>query len=100
IGIHFMNPVPVMDLVEAIKTIATANKGVADSGAFVRKLGKTPVRTTHAPGFIVNRLLIPYLMDAIRAFEEGTASIEDIDTSMKLGCGKPMGGFIFLDFIR
>jgi 3-hydroxybutyryl-CoA dehydrogenase len=99
IGIHFMNPVPVMDLVEVIKTIATANEVVEDSVAFVRTLGKTPVRTTDRPGFIVNRLLIPYLMDAIRAFEEGTASIEDIDTSMKLGCGHPMGPFILLDFI-
>jgi 3-hydroxybutyryl-CoA dehydrogenase len=99
LGIHFMNPVPVMELVEVIQTIATDPQVYETSIAFVKKLGKQPVRTSDRPGFIVNRLLIPYLLDAIRGLEEGIGSVGDIDKAMKLGCGHPMGPFILLDFI-
>jgi 3-hydroxybutyryl-CoA dehydrogenase len=99
LGIHFMNPVPIMELVEVIKTIATDPQVYEASIEFVKKLGKQPVRTSDRPGFIVNRLLVPYLLDAIRALEEGVGSVEDIDKSMRLGCGHPMGPFILLDFV-
>ena len=99
LGIHFMNPVPVMQLVEVIRTVATSEEVLEASVAFVRRLGKTPVRTSDRPGFIVNRLLVPYLLDAIRALENGVGSIEDIDRSMQLGCGHPMGPFTLADFI-
>lgn len=98
-GLHFFNPVPVMKLVEVIRTIATDPKVFDEVVAFAGKLGKTPVRTTDRTGFIVNRLLVPYLLDAVRALEEGVASIEDIDNSMKLGCGHPMGPLTLLDFV-
>jgi 3-hydroxybutyryl-CoA dehydrogenase len=99
VGLHFFNPVPVMKLVEVVKTIAT-DPGVYDEMvAFGAKLGKTPVRANDSTGFIVNRLLVPYLLDAIRALEEGAGSIEDIDNSMKLGCGYPMGPLTLLDFV-
>ena len=99
LGLHFFNPVPVMKLVEVIRTIATDPKVFDEVVAFAGKLGKTPVRTTDRTGFIVNRLLVPYLLDAVRALEEGVASIEDIDNSMKLGCGHPMGPLTLLDFV-
>ncbi len=99
LGLHFFNPVPVMKLVEVIRTIATDPKVFEEVMAFAERLGKTPVRTSDRTGFIVNRLLVPYLLDAIRALEEGVASIEDIDKSMKLGCGHPMGPFTLLDFV-
>jgi 3-hydroxybutyryl-CoA dehydrogenase len=99
LGVHFMNPVPMMELVEVIKTVATNPEVYEASIAWVKKLGKQPVRTSDRPGFIVNRLLIPYLLDAIRGLEEGIGSVEDIDKSMRLGCGHPMGPFILLDFI-
>jgi 3-hydroxybutyryl-CoA dehydrogenase len=99
LGLHFFNPVPVMKLVEVIRTIATDPKVFDEVLAFAAKLGKTPVRTTDRTGFIVNRLLVPYILDAIRALEEGVASIEDIDNSMKLGCGHPMGPLTLLDFV-
>ncbi len=99
LGLHFFNPVPVMKLVEVIRTIATDPKVFDEMVAFAGKLGKTPVRTTDRTGFIVNRLLVPYLLDAVRALEEGVASIEDIDNSMKLGCGHPMGPLTLLDFV-
>jgi len=99
IGVHFMNPVPVMELVEVIRTIVTDQEVFDSAIAFVRKLGKQPVRTSDRPGFIVNRILVPYLLDAIRALEEGVGSIEDIDKSMRLGCGHPMGPFVLLDFV-
>ena len=99
VGVHFMNPVPVMELVEVIKTIATDQQVFEDAISWVKKLGKQPVRTSDNPGFIVNRLLIPYLLDAIRGLEEGIGSVEDIDKSMRLGCGHPMGPFTLLDFI-
>jgi len=98
-GMHFFNPVPVMKLVEVIRTIASDPKVFDEMVAFGAKLGKTVVRTTDRTGFIVNRLLVPYLLDAVRALEEGVGSIEDIDNSMKLGCGHPMGPLTLLDFV-
>jgi len=99
IGLHFFNPVPLMKLVEVVKTIATAPEVYDAAYEFGRKLGKVPVRTSDKTGFIVNRLLVPYMLDAIRAYEEGVGSIEDIDNAMKLGCGYPMGPFTLLDFV-
>jgi 3-hydroxybutyryl-CoA dehydrogenase len=99
IGMHFFNPVPLMKLVEVVKTIATAPEVYETAYEFGRKLGKVPVRTSDKTGFIVNRLLVPYLLDAIRAYEEGVGSIPDIDNAMKLGCGYPMGPFTLLDFV-
>ena len=99
IGLHFFNPVPLMKLVEVVKTIATAPDVYETAYEFGKKLGKVPVRTSDKTGFIVNRLLVPYLLDAIRAYEEGVGSIEDIDNAMKLGCGYPMGPFTLLDFV-
>jgi 3-hydroxybutyryl-CoA dehydrogenase len=99
VGVHFFNPVPVMKLVEVVKTIATEPAVYEEMVAFGAKLGKTPVRAHDSTGFIVNRLLVPYLLDAIRALEEGVGSIEDIDNSMKLGCGHPMGPLTLLDFV-
>jgi 3-hydroxybutyryl-CoA dehydrogenase len=98
-GLHFFNPVPVMKLVEVIRTIASDPKVYEELVAFAARLGKTPVRTTDRTGFIVNRLLVPYLLDAVRALEEGVANIVDIDNSMKLGCGHPMGPLTLLDFV-
>jgi 3-hydroxybutyryl-CoA dehydrogenase len=99
IGLHFFNPVPMMKLVEVVKTIATAPDVYDSAVDFANKLGKVPVRTVDKTGFIVNRLLVPYLLDAIRAYEEGVGSITDIDEAMKLGCGYPMGPFTLLDFV-
>jgi len=99
IGLHFFNPVPMMKLVEVVKTIATAPEVYETAVEFGTKLGKVPVRTSDKTGFIVNRLLVPYLLDAIRAYEEGVGSITDIDEAMKLGCGYPMGPFTLLDFV-
>ncbi len=99
LGLHFFNPVPVMKLVEVIRTIRTDPKVFEEIAGFAERLGKSPVRTSDRTGFIVNRLLVPYMLDAIRALEEGVASIEDIDKSMKLGCGHPMGPLTLLDFV-
>jgi 3-hydroxybutyryl-CoA dehydrogenase len=99
VGLHFFNPVPVMKLVEVVRTIATDAAVYEEMVAFGAKLGKTAVRANDSTGFIVNRLLVPYLLDAIRALEEGVGSIEDIDNSMKLGCGHPMGPLTLLDFV-
>jgi 3-hydroxybutyryl-CoA dehydrogenase len=99
VGLHFFNPVPLMKLVEVARTIATTEETFETACEFANKLGKVPVRTSDKTGFIVNRLLVPYLMDAIRAFEEGVGSVTDIDASMKLGCGYPMGPFTLLDFV-
>ncbi|MGD0986606.1 MAG: 3-hydroxybutyryl-CoA dehydrogenase [Candidatus Sulfotelmatobacter sp.] len=99
IGLHFFNPVPLMKLVEVVRTIATADEVYEAAYEFAKKLGKVPVRTSDKTGFVVNRLLVPYLLDAIRAYEEGVGSIEDIDNAMKLGCGYPMGPFTLLDFV-
>jgi len=98
-GLHFFNPVPVMKLVEVVRTIASDATKYDELVAFAKKLGKTPVLTSDRTGFIVNRLLVPYLLDAIRALEEGVGSIVDIDNSMKLGCGHPMGPLTLLDFV-
>ena len=99
IGLHFFNPVPLMKLVEVVKTIATSPEVYEAAYLFAQRLGKVPVRTSDKTGFIVNRLLVPYLLDAIRAYEEGVGSIGDIDNAMKLGCGYPMGPFTLLDFV-
>ena len=99
VGLHFFNPVPVMKLVEVVRTIATEPAVYDEMVDFGAKLGKTPVRAHDSTGFIVNRLLVPYLLDSIRALEEGVGSIEDIDNSMKLGCGHPMGPLTLLDFV-
>jgi 3-hydroxybutyryl-CoA dehydrogenase len=99
VGLHFFNPVPLMKLVEVVRTIATADEVYETAYEFGKKLGKVPVRTSDKTGFIVNRLLVPYLLDAIRAYEEGVGSIEDIDNAMKLGAGYPMGPFTLLDFV-
>jgi 3-hydroxybutyryl-CoA dehydrogenase len=99
VGLHFFNPVPIMKLVEVIRTIATDPKVYEQVTAFAGRMGKTAVRTSDRTGFVVNRLLVPYLLDAIRALEEGVASIPDIDQAMKLGCGHPMGPLTLLDFV-
>ncbi len=99
VGLHFFNPVPMMKLVEVVRTLVTSDETVERATAFVRGLGKEPVACRDNSGFIVNRLLVPYLLDAIRAYEEGVGSIEDIDKGMQLGCGYPMGPFTLLDFV-
>jgi 3-hydroxybutyryl-CoA dehydrogenase len=99
VGLHFFNPVPVMKLVEVVKTIATDPTVYEEMVNFGAQLGKTPVHARDSGGFIVNRLLVPYLLDSIRALEEGVGSVVDIDNSMKLGCGYPMGPFTLLDFV-
>jgi 3-hydroxybutyryl-CoA dehydrogenase len=99
VGLHFFNPVPLMKLVEVVRTIATSDQVFETAVEFGKSLGKVPVRTSDKTGFIVNRLLVPYLLDAIRAYEEGVGSIPDIDNAMKLGCGYPMGPFTLLDFV-
>jgi len=99
VGLHFMNPVPLMKLVEVIRTIQTDNEVFEAAVAFGEKVGKVTVRTWDRVGFIVNRLLIPYLLDSIRALEGGFGSIEDIDKSIKLGLNHPMGPFTLLDFV-
>ena len=99
IGLHFFSPVPIMKLVEVIRGLATSDETAEDVAAFGRSLGKEPVTAPDRPGFIANRLLIPYLLDAIRAYEEGVGTVEDIDKTMSLGCGYPMGPFALLDFV-
>jgi 3-hydroxybutyryl-CoA dehydrogenase len=99
IGLHFFNPVPIMKLVEVVKTILTDDAVYEQAIEFSKRLGKVPVRAGDKTGFIVNRLLVPYMLDAIRALEEGVGSIVDIDTSMKLGLGYPMGPFTLGDFV-
>jgi 3-hydroxybutyryl-CoA dehydrogenase len=98
-GLHFFNPVPAMPLVEVVRTLATGEDTLAVLRAFVLKLGKTAVMAPDAPGFVVNRLLVPYLLDAMRCAEQRLASVEDLDTGMKLGCGHPMGPLHLSDFI-
>ncbi len=99
LGLHFFNPVPMMKLVEVVQTILTDGKTVAAAYEWVQAAGKTPVRAKDSTAFIVNRLLVPYLLDAIRVYEGGLASLEDIDQAMKLGCGYPMGPFTLLDLV-
>ena len=99
IGLHFFNPVPIMKLVEVVGTITTDPSVMDEAMAFGKSLGKVPIRTTDRSGFIVNRLLVPYLLDAVRGLEEGIGTVADIDNGMKLGCGYPMGPFTLLDFV-
>lgn len=99
LGLHFFNPVPLMPLVEVVRTVATAPEPLAAAMDFVGRLGKQPIAAKDSAGFIVNLLLIPYLLDAIRAVERGVASVPDIDAGMKLGCGHPMGPLTLLDFV-
>ena len=99
LGLHFFNPVPLMKLVEVARTILTDESVVTTATEWVRAVGKTPVQTKDSTAFIVNRLLVPYLLDAVRLYESGLASLEDIDTAMKLGCGYPMGPFTLLDLV-
>jgi len=99
VGLHFFNPVPLMKLVEVVRAPLTSPETLETAFDFAGSLGKSPVRTADKTGFIVNRLLVPYLLDAIRAFEEGVGSIEDMDKAMQLGCGYPMGPFTLLDFV-
>ena len=98
-GLHFFNPVPLMKLVEVIRALTTSDETYQTVFAFARSLGKEPITAPDRPGFIVNRLLVPYLLDAIRAYENGLGTLEDIDNGMKLGCGYPMGPFTLLDFV-
>lgn len=99
LGLHFFNPVPLMQLVEVVKTVVTDPAVVQLGLDFGNKLGKSPIVTSDRAGFVVNRLLVPYLLDAIRALEEGFGTIEDIDRGMKLGCNYPMGPFALLDLV-
>lgn len=99
LGLHFFNPVPMMPLVEVVRSVATSPETVDAGTAFVRRLGKEPIAARDTAGFIVNLLLIPYLLDAARAVERGVASIRDVDTGMTLGCGHPMGPLTLLDFV-
>ena len=98
-GLHFFNPVPIMKLVEVIRALTTSDDTYKTVFAFAQSLGKEPITAPDRPGFIVNRLLVPYLLDAIRAYENGLGTLEDIDKGMKLGCGYPMGPFTLLDFV-
>jgi len=99
VGLHFFNPVPVMKLVEVVRTLLTSQEAYDAAIEVVRGFGKEPVTARDNSGFLVNRLLVPYLRDAVRAYEEGVGSIEDIDKAMQLGCGYPMGPFTLLDFV-
>jgi 3-hydroxybutyryl-CoA dehydrogenase len=98
-GLHFFNPVPLMKLAEVIRGLATSDETYQAVVAFARSLGKEAITAPDRPGFIVNRLLVPYLLDAIRAYENGLGTIEDIDHGMRLGCGHPMGPFTLLDYV-
>jgi len=99
VGLHFFNPVPIMKLVEVVRTVTTSDATADAAFAFARALGKEPVLAKDSSGFIVNLLLVPYMLDAIRALEHGVASVKDIDTGMALGAGHPMGPFTLLDFV-
>jgi 3-hydroxybutyryl-CoA dehydrogenase len=98
-GLHFFNPVPLMKLVEVIRALTTSDETYQTVFEFAQSLGKEPITAPDRPGFIVNRLLVPYLLDAIRAYENGLGTLDDIDKGMKLGCGYPMGPFTLLDFV-
>jgi 3-hydroxybutyryl-CoA dehydrogenase len=99
VGLHFFNPVPLMKLVEVVRSPLTSPEAFEKAAAFAQSLGKTAVRASDKTGFVVNRLLVPYLLDAIRALEEGVGSVVDIDEGMRLGCGHPMGPLALLDFV-
>jgi 3-hydroxybutyryl-CoA dehydrogenase len=98
-GLHFFNPVPLMKLVEVIRALTTSSETYNELFAFAQAVGKEPITAPDKGGFIVNRLLVPYLLDAIRCVEDGLGSVEDIDKGMKLGCGHPMGPLTLLDFV-
>jgi 3-hydroxybutyryl-CoA dehydrogenase len=99
LGLHFFNPVPMMPLVEVIRSVATSDATFDTGMAFARQIGKEPIVAKDTAGFIVNLLLVPYLLDAARAVERGVGTIRDIDTGMMLGCGHPMGPLTLLDFV-
>ena len=99
VGLHFFNPVPLMKLVEVVRTVTTSQETFDRAFAFGKKLGKEPIAAKDNSGFVVNLLLVPYLLDAIRQLEHGVASVPDIDKAMQLGCGYPMGPFVLLDFV-
>jgi 3-hydroxybutyryl-CoA dehydrogenase len=99
VGLHFFNPVPAMKLVEVVRTITTSEETEQRAIEFVKALGKEPIRAKDSSGFVVNLLLIPYMLDAINALESNVASVEDIDKGMQLGAGHPMGPFTLLDFV-
>lgn len=99
VGLHFFNPVPAMKLVEVVRTITTSEQTEQRAIEFVKALGKEPIRAKDSSGFVVNLLLIPYMLDAINALESNVASVEDIDKGMQLGAGHPMGPFTLLDFV-
>ncbi len=99
LGLHFFSPVPLMKLVEVVRTLMTDEAVFKSVWDFALALGKEPIACKDSTGFIVNRLLVPYLLDAIRAYEEGAGSLEDIDKGMKFGCGYPMGPFTLMDMV-
>ena len=99
VGLHFFNPVPVMELVEVVRTIATSDEAFSAAYSFAERLGKKPITAKDNSGFVVNLLLVPYMLDAIRQLERGVASMEDIDRAMTLGLGHPMGPFTLCDFV-
>src|SRR6266853_2434195 len=99
VGLHFFNPVPLMQLVEVVRTVTTSDETYARAFAFAKSLGKEPVAAKDASGFLVNLLLVPYLLDAVRAVERHVGSVPDIDRAMQLGCGHPMGPLTLLDFV-
>ena len=99
VGLHFFNPVPLMQLVEVVRTVTTSEETFGRAFAFAKSLGKEPVAAKDSSGFIVNLLLVPYLLDAIRAVERGVASVPDVDKAMQLGCGYPMGPLTLLDLV-
>lgn len=99
LGLHFFNPVPLMKLVEVVRTITTSDETADTAFDFVKQLGKEPIQARDSSGFVVNLLLVPYMLDAIRALEGNVASVEDIDKGMQLGAGHPMGPFTLLDFV-
>jgi 3-hydroxybutyryl-CoA dehydrogenase len=98
-GLHFFNPVPIMKLVEVVRALTTSDQTYQAVFIFAQSLGKEPITAPDRPGFIVNRLLVPYLLDAVRCYENGLGTLEDLDKGMKLGCGYPMGPFTLLDFV-
>ena len=99
VGLHFFNPVPLMKLVEVVRTVTTSDETARAAFDFARAVGKEPIAAKDSSGFVVNLLLVPYMLDAIRALESGVASVEDIDRGMTLGTGHPMGPFTLLDFV-
>jgi len=99
IGLHFFNPVPLMKLVEVVRTKQTDGAALQEANAWCLAIGKTVVSCGDSTGFVVNRLLVPYMIDAIRVFEEGLATRDDIDNAMKLGCGYPMGPLFLTDYV-